>query len=180
VLDSEEIETERLVLRAATSADLEEWVNTIWSDPDVMRYMPRSTDSPEVRAKTTLAFFTRVREQRSVGTWAITDKSGGRFMGHSMLAHREAFGEPELGYALGKAFWGNGYATETARAIVRYGFERAGVSRMFAVVFPENEPSWRILRTLGFAYERDVVHYDLPLAYWALDRDGYVRIASSS
>jgi RimJ/RimL family protein N-acetyltransferase len=40
-------------------------------------------------------------------------------------------------------------------------------------VFPENESSWRILQQLGFVYEKDVTHYNLPLAYYALQRDRF-------
>lgn len=99
-----DIETERLILRGPTTADLDDWVATIWGDVEVMRYMPRSTDAPEVRAQGVLDWFTEVREQHQVGAWVITDKTTGQFMGHAILAFREAFGEPELGYALGKAF----------------------------------------------------------------------------
>jgi [ribosomal protein S5]-alanine N-acetyltransferase len=113
----------------------------------------------------------KLREQQRVGAWIITDRADGRFLGHAILAYREAFDEPELGFALGKAFWGKGYATEVAEAVVRHGFEEGGLSRIFAVVFPENEPSWRILKRLGFVYEKDVTHYDLPLAYYALSSD---------
>jgi ribosomal-protein-alanine N-acetyltransferase len=169
-----DIETERLILRGPTSDDWDDWVASIWGDPEVMRYMPRSTDAPEVRAQGTLAFFTRIREQHQVGAWMITRKADGQFLGHGMLAYREAFDEPELGYALGKAFWGQGYATETARAVVRYGLEQANLARIFAVVFPENQPSWRILQQLGFVYEKEVTHYNLPLAYYALQRDQFV------
>jgi RimJ/RimL family protein N-acetyltransferase len=121
-----------------------------------------------------LAGFTRLREQQQVGAWAITNKADGRFLGHSILAYREAFNEHELGYALGEAFWGQGYATETARAVVRYGFEHTQLDRIFAVVVPENTPSWRVLTRLGFAYEKDVIHYNLPLAYYALRRERFV------
>lgn len=58
--------------------------------------------------------------------------------------------------------------------MARYGFEQANVARMFAVVFPENEPSWRILKHLGFDYEKDVTHYSLPLAYYGLRREQFV------
>lgn len=169
-----DIETERLILRGPTAADLDDWVSTIWGDAEVMRYMPRSTEAPEVQARGVLEFFNSVREQHRVGTWVITNKADGQFMGHCILTYREAFGEPELGYALGKAFWGQGYALETARAVVRYGIEQANPARIFAVVFPENRPSWSILQRLGFVYEKDVTHYNLPLAYYALRCDQFV------
>jgi ribosomal-protein-alanine N-acetyltransferase len=170
-----DIETERLILRAPTNADLPEWVTCIWGDPEVMRYMPRMGETPpDAFGEGVLAFFTSLREQQRVGAWAITNKADGRFMGHCMLAYREAFNEHELGYALGKAFWGQGYATETARAVARYGFDHAQLDRIFAVVVPENTPSWRVLTRLAFGYEKDVTHYNLPLAYYALRRERFV------
>jgi [ribosomal protein S5]-alanine N-acetyltransferase len=169
-----DIETDRLVLRGPTATDLDDWVTTVWGDSEAMRYMPTSSDPPDVRAAATLEFFNLLREQQHVGAWMVTNRTDGRFMGHAILAHRDAFDEPELGYALGKEFWGKGYATEAARAVVRYGLKQANLSRIFAVVFPENEPSWRILKRLGFSYEKDVTHYDLPLAYYALNRDDFI------
>jgi RimJ/RimL family protein N-acetyltransferase len=121
-------------------------------------------------------FFDELRAQHQFGVWIITDRTDGRFMGHSILAYRETFDEPELGYALGKQFWGKGFATEAARAIVRYGFERANLSRIFGIVFQENEPSWGVLRKLGFTCEQDVIHYGLPLAYYALNQDQFVEV----
>jgi RimJ/RimL family protein N-acetyltransferase len=173
VINIPDIETERLILRGPIDVDLAAWVACIWNDADVMRYMPRSADAPEVRAHGALDFFTRISEQRQVGAWMVTNKSDGQFMGHCMLAHRDAFGEPELGYALGKAFWGQGYGAETAHAVARYGFEETNLDRLFAVVFLENEPSWRILQRLGFVHEKEVTHYNLPLAYYALRRDQF-------
>lgn len=168
------IETERLILRGPTRGDVGAWATVIFADPLVMRYMPRASVAPEETAESLVAWFTELREQQQVGGWLVTKKTDGQFMGHSILAHREAFGECELGYALGQAFWGQGYGTEAARAVARYGFEQANLDRMFAVVFPENQPSWRILQQLGFVYEKDVTHYNLPLAYYALRRDQFV------
>jgi [ribosomal protein S5]-alanine N-acetyltransferase len=169
-----DIETERLILRAPITADLPEWVARIWGDPDAMRYMPRNTTTPEESAQAVLNFFTGVRDRQQAGAWAITNKADGQFMGHCMLTYREAFHEHELGYALGQAFWGKGYATETARAVARYGFEQASLERIFAVVVPENTASWRVLEHLGFVYEKDVTHYNMPLAYYALRREQFV------
>lgn len=168
-----DIETERLILRGPTEADLGDWTDCIWSDPEVMRYMPRMDDTPDAFAKAVLAGFTNAREQRQVGAWVIADKADGRFMGHCMLRYREALNDHELGYALGKAFWGKGYATETARAVARYGFEQANLERIFAVVIPENIPSARVLEHLGFAYEKDGTLYDLSVAFYGLRRDQF-------
>ena len=59
----------------------------------------------------------------------------------------------ELGYWLGAEFWGNGYATEAAGAIVDFGFTQLGLARIYAQVLDGNEPSCRVLEKLGMLSE---------------------------
>jgi len=63
--------------------------------------------------------------------------------------HRRA----ELGYWIGVPYWGNGYATEAARAVVKYGFETLGLHRIFASHFPKNPASAKVLRKIGMRHE---------------------------
>ncbi len=59
-------------------------------------------------------------------------------------------GSAEIGYWIGKAWWGQGYATEAARALVRYCFSSAGYTRLTCAHFVDNTGSARVIRTLGF------------------------------
>ncbi len=59
----------------------------------------------------------------------------------------------ELGYWLGRAYWGRGYATEAARAVVQVGFERLDLNRVYAVSFAGNSASERVMQKLGMSYE---------------------------
>jgi RimJ/RimL family protein N-acetyltransferase len=59
----------------------------------------------------------------------------------------------EIGYWIGVPFWGRGYATEAAAAVVRCGFEEHGVNRIFAQVFRRNPASARVLQKVGMRYE---------------------------
>ena len=59
----------------------------------------------------------------------------------------------EIGYWLGKAFWGRGLVTEAAAEVVRWAFEEQQFNRIYAAVFPENIASRRVLEKLGFTYE---------------------------
>lgn len=59
----------------------------------------------------------------------------------------------EIGYWIGKPFWGRGYASEAARELVRYGFESCGLHRIFAMHFSRNPASGRVLRNAGMTYE---------------------------
>ena len=67
--------------------------------------------------------------------------------------------ERELGYWIGKPFWGCGYATEAARAVVERGFGDLGLSAIHAACFDGNHRSQRVLDKLGFAYVR--TEYDV-------------------
>jgi [ribosomal protein S5]-alanine N-acetyltransferase len=59
----------------------------------------------------------------------------------------------ELGYWIGVPYWGQGYATEAAREVVRYGFEELGLHRIYAAHFGNNPASGRVLRKIGMTYE---------------------------
>ena len=68
---------------------------------------------------------------------------------HPEMPHRHA----ELGYWIGVPYWGNGYATEAAKAVVRYGFEQIKLNRIFAHHFKHNPASGKVLRNIGMKYE---------------------------
>ncbi|MET0407664.1 MAG: GNAT family N-acetyltransferase [Hyphomicrobium sp.] len=61
-------------------------------------------------------------------------------------------GDAELGYWIGKPYWGQGYATEAARAVMSYGFAKSGVRRFVCKHLTGNDASAGVLRKLGFRY----------------------------
>jgi RimJ/RimL family protein N-acetyltransferase len=163
-----EIETERLVLRQAATSDLDEWGQRVFADPDVIRYMPKRDMSPRARAERAKGVYDRNWAQHGYGGWVVTDKSDRQLIGSCELEYLEETDEVELGYALAKAYWGKGIATEAARACVRFGFENARLERIIAVVLPENIASWRVLEHIGFVYEKDAHYYDIDVVYYAI------------
>jgi len=84
---------------------------------------------------------------------AVTLRSDGRIIGGVGLHVNEKHRHAELGYWIGTPYWGQGYATEASRALVRYGFEMLGLHRIFATHFGQNTPSARVLLKLGMRYE---------------------------
>ncbi len=62
-------------------------------------------------------------------------------------------GKAEMGYWIGREFWGRGLVTEAARLIMRFGFEEVGLERIFALVMHPNRASSKVLERLGFSYE---------------------------
>jgi len=84
---------------------------------------------------------------------AITLRRDGRQTGGIGLRVDEQHRHAELGYWLGVSYWGQGYATEAAREMLRYGFDELGLHRIFASHFRHNPSSGKILRKLGMRHE---------------------------
>ncbi len=160
-----EIETERLMLRQATKDRLNEWAERIFSDPEVLRYMPKRDMTPYERAERAFNIYNELWKHHNVGGWVIINKVDGQLIGSCEIEYLDETDEYELGYALGKAYWGNGFATEAARALTRFGFESAQLERIIAVVIPENIASWRVLEHIGYVYEKKARYYDLDVVY---------------
>jgi|SRR6266496_1121693 len=84
---------------------------------------------------------------------AITRLNDGRQIGGIGLRVELEHHHAELGYWLGVQYWRQGYATEAAQAVLRYGFEELGLHRIFASHFKQNPASARVLKKLGMRYE---------------------------
>ena len=144
------LQTERLVLRAF---DLNDTV-------DVYAY----AHSPVVGPMAGWPAHRSLEESRQVvqhfmhsgDVWAIVEKKTGRVIG-SVGLHADLKREVEnarmLGYALGEAHWGQGYATEAANAVLHFAFEELGCPLVAAYHFPKNAKSKRVIKKLGFAAE---------------------------
>jgi RimJ/RimL family protein N-acetyltransferase len=167
------LETERLILRPPTLDDLDDWATKLFADPEVMRYMPKRDLTPRENAERALNMSNTLWLTHQYGGWVIIDKSDGQRIGRCGLGYLEETGEVELGYALARAYWGRGIATEAARACVRFGFETAELEKIMAVVVPANTASWRVLRHIGFVFEKNAVYYDLDVAYYAIRLDQF-------
>lgn len=165
-----DIETDRLMLRQATTAYLSDWAAQIFADPQVMRYLPKRDMTPYTRAERAFNNYNRLWADHNLGGWVLTEKNTGHLIGHCHVAYLDETDEYELGYSLSKVYWGRGFATEAARAATRFGFESRGLERIMAVALPENMASRRVLERVGFVYEKDAHYYDLDVVYYAITR----------
>src|SRR5438477_7566577 len=119
------LETERLVLRRFTEADVDNLCD-LDSDPAVMRFLTGGTPTPRdaIRDETLPRFLHHYERCAGYGYWAAIEKSTGDFPGWFEFRPRDGHrpDEVELGCRLRKAAWGQGYATEGSRALIRKGF----------------------------------------------------------
>jgi ribosomal-protein-alanine N-acetyltransferase len=109
-------------------------------------------------------------DRDGLGMWIVEVAATGTVIGHAGLQPLHGTGDVELGYYLGRATWGKGYATEAGRACLAYGFETCGLRRIVAVVRPDNRASRHVLEKLGFRHECDGVFYDADASLMAIYR----------
>ncbi|MCA1040087.1 GNAT family N-acetyltransferase [Bacillus infantis] len=84
---------------------------------------------------------------------AVTGKETGELFGAIALSNNQRFRHGELAYWIGEEYWGKGYATEAAQAMVRFAFEEKNYHRVFARYFESNPASGRVMEKLGMKEE---------------------------
>jgi len=102
--------------------------------------------------------------------FAIVLKDSLELIGAMGLIFTRRFNRAELGYWIGKPYWGRGYATEAAKELLRYGFEECGLNRIYATHMTRNPASGRVMEKIGMEQEGKLKEH-------ALKWDEYVDMA---
>ncbi|HEX8248450.1 MAG TPA: GNAT family N-acetyltransferase [Pyrinomonadaceae bacterium] len=144
------LETERLVLREWTLDDAPPMFE-ICRDAEVMRYIGTGKPYKTLdEAEKFLGWAVAYQKENGFCRWAAIEKSSRKIVGSCGFAYTHEMPEPELGYLFGRAVWGKGFATEAARAVLNYGFEKLGFREIIAITDLENTASQRVLEKIGF------------------------------
>jgi RimJ/RimL family protein N-acetyltransferase len=159
------IETDRLFLREFAPADLADLARVL-CDRETMRFYPMTFD--EAAAKEWIARNQQRYATHSHGLWAMDLKSTGEMIGDCGITLQDVDGESllEIGYHLRRDMWGQGFATEAARACRDYGFSNLDAEFLVSLVRPENLPSCRVAERIGMKVWKETTHAGLRhLAY---------------
>jgi ribosomal-protein-alanine N-acetyltransferase len=137
------IETERLLLRELTPADVDGLLQ-IFGDPVAMWAYPSTKDRAQTEGW--IRWATDSYAQNGWGLWAITRREDGRFLGDCgpMMQPVEGVDVAELGYHVVRAQWGKGYATEAALACRDWFFANTSRDRLVSIIWPPNLASRRV------------------------------------
>jgi RimJ/RimL family protein N-acetyltransferase len=145
-----ELETARLILRRWRPEDREPFA-ALNADPEVMEYFPAPLGRAE--SDVLVARIEADLERRGFGLWAVELRESAEFVGFVGLdvPQIEAHFMPavEVGWRLARSAWGNGYATEAARATLAFGFERLGLEEIVAMTVVDNRRSRVVMERLG-------------------------------
>lgn len=144
------VETERLLLRAWRDDDREPFA-ALNADFEVMEHFP----APLTRRESD-ALIERIRhhfDAHGYGLWALEVRESGDFVGFTGLVHQSfpAHFTPavEVGWRLDRNVWGQGYATEAARAALEHGFGAVGLDEIVSMTAVGNTRSRRVMERLG-------------------------------
>ncbi len=146
------LETKRLILKTAELSDLDMLV-TLRSDLEVMENTGYGGTQTKEEVREYLDFAIPYQEKHGMGFCLVFEKESGSFVGEAGLFHLlfdDAQPEIELGYHLHKKFWGKGYGTELARALIQWGFQHLSINKLVSTTYPENIASQKMLKKAGF------------------------------
>lgn len=150
------LQTKRLRLKRLEKSDILALTN-IWCDPEVTQFM----GGPRERVKLEDIFKEDVKDPfgEVYDLWPVEEKKTAKTIGHCGLLEKEVKGNPEIEliYVFSSAAWGKGYAIEIGTAIKRFAFDEMGITRLIALIDPENKASERVALKIGMQFESELV-----------------------
>jgi RimJ/RimL family protein N-acetyltransferase len=178
-VDIPTLETERLLLRGWRETDLDAYA-AMMADAQVMRFL----GGPMARADAWRGMASLIGHWllRGHGVWAVERKSDGALVGRIGVQRPEGWPATEVAWILGRPYWGQGYATEAARASLDWGFANLAVPKLVSLIDSENLASRAVAKRLGytkgspatlFALGKsfDVEVWEIPRARWRSEGD---------
>lgn len=155
------LETERLILRQVEDKDLEELYEML-SDPKVAKFDYFYPVTSQEEAKQFIERYRKELEENEEITWGIILKETNKLIGTCCLGNFDVGARrSEIGYDITQNQWSKGYATETLKTVIDFGFNAMNLNRIEATITPGNHASIKVLQKLNFIQEGLVRERDL-------------------
>ena len=164
------LETERLTLRPFREADVDPFF-ALSQDPDVMRYVGDRRVPTLQETWRAVAGWLGHWALRGYGQWAIEERGRGRLIGRAGIINPVDWPGPEVGYLLGREWWGHGYATEAAQAAMDWGFTERGFHDLLSLIDPANLASIAVATRLGESLRGDTDLWGNRVLIYGISRD---------
>ncbi len=164
-----ELETERLRLRGWREDDIDV-LAAIRADPEVAGWIGFPDPA---RTAESVATWVKNWERDGFGMWALEEKGSGGFIGRAGLVHHDDWvasaHDAEIGWTLAKSAWGNGYATEAARAILDWARARGQPRQIISITRPDNVRSRAVMERIELAFVGETNWRNYDQVWYALD-----------
>jgi RimJ/RimL family protein N-acetyltransferase len=161
-------ETPRLLIRDLADGDAPALYELHRHD-EVMRWLD-GTVSTGVDDELERLTRWKTQARNGFGFFAIVTRNDARLVGVQILKPFDDLPHVDLGWRLHPGAWGNGYATESARGAIAYGFDALDLDEVAATTLPHNARSRAVMERLGMTFAGDVVHAGLPHVLYLLHR----------
>lgn len=171
------VETERLILRELLPTDVD-GMYELDSDPAVHKYLGNNPVKDKAQIIEVINFVRQQYIDNGIGRWAIIEKTNNTFIGWAGLKlvkemTNNHINHYDLGYRLIRKYWGQGLATESAKAAVAYGFDQLNIKEIFAAAHIENHSSNNLLQKLGFKLVETYFDFDDLNNWYRIGRDEF-------
>lgn len=142
------LETPRLLLRPFRESDWDPFAR-MTADPEVMRYIGTGVTLSRDDTWRSIAGMLGHWQLRGYGMWALESKETGEFVGRAGFLDPPGWPGFELGWFLGRPYWGRGYAIEAARIALEYAFAELARDRVISLIRHGNARSIKVAEALG-------------------------------
>lgn len=148
--------TERLILRQFSKEDLENYT-AIMTNPQVTCFLGTGKEKTPEDVRQVLIHFQNCLDKNGFGVWAVVFKESGKLIGHCGFLPLENGEDVELLYAFDPSSWGKKIASEAACICLDYAQKNYHWDFIYALAYPENTASIRVLEKLGFTPDEKVL-----------------------
>lgn len=154
------IRTDRLLLRRWRAEDVDPFA-AMCSDPEVMRYIGSGRTRTRQQAAAAIQAYETMWEEKGYGLFAVELPGSDPLIGFTGLAEPtflpEIMPAVEVGWRFARRSWGNGFATEAARAVLDFALVERRMPEIFAVHQADNHASARVMQKLGMRFDRETL-----------------------
>lgn len=168
-IDIPKVETERLVLRGYRETDVDA-LEELAADPIIAPFVGYAGAPLREACWRSIALWIGHWALRGFGMWAVEERESGAFIGRIGLWEPDGWPGTEVGWMLGPAWWGRGYATEAARASIGWGFGNLEVDELVSLIHPTNHASQAVATRTGQTYRGEVPFRGGATGLWAISR----------
>lgn len=172
------LESNRLILRAPEPSDLHDILD-LRQDSDVMQFVGQGRVETQAEVEQFLQAAIPYQNKHGFGFCSVFEKDTGEFVGQAGLFHLgfdDTQNDIEIAYRLKQKFWGKGYATELAEALIQWGFTHLNVEKLVALVWPGNVRSQHVLEKAGLIYQRLIHFRNREVLYFEIYKSDQISI----
>ena len=166
------LETERLIIREHVLSDAP-FFFTLNSNYNVVKYTGDSSFKMIEEAEKIVQYVINQYKENGYGRWLVTEKETGNPIGWCGLKFHTDTKETDIGYRLLESAWGKGYATESAKACMDYGFKLFNLNRIVGDAMKENTVSINVFKKLGMTYLKDSLLDNIESVVYELKKENY-------